>query len=674
MATIESVSPDPIGDMNSIHQDIPPAPPSLDPPISVPDTSFASQLTKSATPSAPYHPVQPTYKQPPAPQAPQQQDRSLTELTDKGDAIVKQVISGDTLLIRAQKGLNGPPTEQQITLTMIQGPKLGRRPGPRDTDSSEGTQDEPYAWASREFLRQLVIGELVQYSVEITVKNSKKIAKVMYNNENLSEKIVRAGLAKLREQPSKKGTEEYDRIVQFKEEAEALKLGMYSMVTTDSIRNVQTINQDTSTQFVDKHKGKILDGIVEQVLNGNTLRLCIPSTHQNFTAQITGIRCPSRDDPQDDPELGLRAKYAVEIRLLQRDVKIRFDGINNQVPLVTILHVRGNIAEYLIQEGFARVMQWSQKHLPDQQTRDKYKQLENAAKQKGVKIWLGAPPLSSSQSYSTDKKKYQAKVLEIVSAEQLILKTGDKQDSIQKVFLSSTRGPPRKEFESSRPTRALYDQPFFFEAREFLRKWLVGKKVSVEVDYTRPPQDQYSERICVTIIAPQGAGGGTNDNVKNVAEALIIRGLGLAIRHKGGDDLRSQHLDALMRAEGIAKDEGRGLHAKKMPDNAILKVAELSTDVSKARTFQSSLQRSGRVKAVVEYVTSGNRFRVYIPKEQILISFILTGISCPKGPGGPVQQGQEEPYGIDAINFSKEKVLQHDVSIIIYLVCGFMPL
>lgn len=52
------------------------------------------------------------------------------------------MISGDTLLIRAQKGVNGPPTEQQITLTMIQAPRLARRAGNRDTDNGEATQDE----------------------------------------------------------------------------------------------------------------------------------------------------------------------------------------------------------------------------------------------------------------------------------------------------------------------------------------------------------------------------------------------------------------------------------------------------------------------------------------------------------------------------------------------------
>ena len=48
--------------------------------------------------------------------------------------------------------------------------------------------------------------------------------------------------------------------------------------------------------------------------------------------------------------------------------------------------------------------------MPDQQTKDKYRQLENMAKQKGVKIWLGAPSLQSTPSYSSDRKKYQAKV------------------------------------------------------------------------------------------------------------------------------------------------------------------------------------------------------------------------------------------------------------------------
>lgn len=38
-----------------------------------------------------------------------------------------------------------------------------------------------------------------------------------------------------------------------------------------------------------------------------------------------------------------------------------------------------------------------------------------------------------------------------------------------------------------------------FEAREFLRKKLIGKKVNVVVDYIKPAQDQFSERVCCTV-------------------------------------------------------------------------------------------------------------------------------------------------------------------------------
>ena len=50
------------------------------------------------------------------------------------------MLSGDTLLIRAQRCLSGPPPEQQITLTMIQAPKLGRRAGP--TGDTTDVKDE----------------------------------------------------------------------------------------------------------------------------------------------------------------------------------------------------------------------------------------------------------------------------------------------------------------------------------------------------------------------------------------------------------------------------------------------------------------------------------------------------------------------------------------------------
>lgn len=53
-------------------------------------------------------------------------------------------------------------------------------------------------------------------------------------------------------------------------------------------------------------------------------------------------------------------------------------------------------------------------------------------------------------------------------------------------------------FAIGRP-RPLYDVPYMFEAREFLRKKLIGKRVSVKVDYVQPPANNFPEKICCTV-------------------------------------------------------------------------------------------------------------------------------------------------------------------------------
>lgn len=47
--------------------------------------------------------------------------------------------------------------------------------------------------------------------------------------------------------------------------------------------------------------------------------------------------------------------------------------------------------------------------------------------------------------------------------------------------------------------RPLYDIPFMFEAREFLRTKLIDKKVHVVVDYIQEARDSYPEKICATV-------------------------------------------------------------------------------------------------------------------------------------------------------------------------------
>lgn len=193
-----------------------------------------------------------------------------------------------------------------------------------------------------------------------------------------------------------------------------------------------------------------------------------------------------------------------------------------------------------------------------------------------------------------------------------------------------------------------------FEAREYLRKKLIGKKVNVTVDYIQAAKDNFPEKTCCTV---------TISGV-NVAEALVSKGLATVIRYRQDDDQRSSHYDELLAAETKAIKSQKGVHAKKDIPNH--RVTDISGDSSKAKTFLPFLQRAKRTEAIVEFVASGSRLRLFIPKESCLVTFLLGGISCPRGArpglnGQPASEG--EPFGEEALLYTKEKCLQQEVEI-----------
>jgi hypothetical protein len=76
------------------------------------------------------------------------------------------------------------------------------------------------------------------------------------------------------------------------------------------------------------------------------------------------------------------------------------------------------------------------------------------------------------------------------------------------------------------------------------------------------------------------------------------------------------------------------------------------------KEFLPFLQRNRRHSAVVEYVFSGHRFKLTIPKETCSIAFSLSGVRCP---------GKGEPYSDEAIALMRRRILQRDVEVQFYL-------
>ena len=82
----------------------------------------------------------------------------------EGFGTVKEVLSGDTVVVMGASK-SGPPPELKLTLASLQAPRIGFR---------KDRPDEPFAFASREFLRRLVIGKRVKFRVEYSVESISK--------------------------------------------------------------------------------------------------------------------------------------------------------------------------------------------------------------------------------------------------------------------------------------------------------------------------------------------------------------------------------------------------------------------------------------------------------------------------------------------------------------------
>lgn len=573
--------------------------------------------------------------------------------------IVKQVLSGDSLILR-DKPVNGPPREKQLNFAGVVAPKLARRP---TNGSNDGSKDQPYAWEAREYLRQRLIGQEVWFYSEKPPNANREYGYIKLgkdlNSENVVESIISEGLVTVRRDGVRQ-TPEHARLIELEDAARKARKGMWSdSPEADHVRNI-VWNIDNPKQFVDQHAGQLIKGIIEHVRDGSTVRaFLMPSrgVYQHVTLMMSGIRCPGfkldadgKPDTTAEVPFADEARFHVESRLLQRDVKIRLESNSNTNFLGTILHQDGNIAESLLRNGFAKCVEWSIPYVKE--GIERLRASEREAKNQRLRLWKDYKPPAALAN--TKDKELVGMVAEVFNGDAVAVKVGN---VTKKVFFSSIRPPRPKEDDAPRGknSRPLYDIPWMFEAREFLRKKLIGKKVTCTLDYVAPARDNYPEKFCYTVRLGD----------LNVAEAMLEKGLATVINYRQDDEQRSPEYDKLRAAQEQAIKGQKGLHAKK--DVPAHRINDLTTDHSRIKHhYLPSWQRALRTEAIVEFVASGSRLRLYCPKESCLVTFLLAGISCrrsarPAIGGAPAQEG--EPFGDEALQFTRERVLQRDVSV-----------
>ncbi|KAI9695869.1 MAG: hypothetical protein M1836_005986 [Candelina mexicana] len=548
-------------------------------------------------------------------------------------AKVKSVTSGDTLVLTS---VSNPNQERVLSLAYVSAPRLRR----------EG--DEPFAFESRDFLRRLLVGKVIQFTVVYNIPTGAKRdygIVTIQGGQTLPELAVGEGWLKLRDDASRKDDSEeagaqLEKLKLLEAKARADSKGLWA---SGSGRIENSYELSDPKAFLDEHKGQAIDAIVEKVLSGDRLivRLILgPTKHQQTMLLIAGIRAPTtkRTNPSDGKEqsgepFGEEAQQFVETRLLQRNVKVEILGTTPQNQLVgTVKHPNGSIAEFIVKAGLARCTDFHSTMLGGDMA--PLRQAEKLAKDGKLGMFKGHIAAKGAGASANAA----AVVSRVQTADTVYLR--NKAGAERRVNLSSVRQP-----KPTDPKQA----PFAADAKEFLRKRLIGKHVRATVDGRRPAQDGYDEREMATLVY----------NDKNIALLLVENGYASVIRHRRDDEDRSPIYDELLTAEEAAQKEGKGMYAAKPP--AAKQYVDYSETLQKAKIQLSLLQRQRKVPAIVDFVKSGSRFTVLIPRENAKLTFVLSGIRVPKSARGP--NDTAEPFGQEAHDFANRRCMQRDVEI-----------
>ena len=506
---------------------------------------------------------------------------------------------------------------------------------------------QPFAFHSREFLRELLVGKVIQFQVLYTIPTGAKreygIVKLP-SGQTLPELPISEGWVKVREDAGRRDESDetlalLDNLRDLETRARTESKGVWS---PESGTIAVSYEVSDPKALVDSSKGTQIDAIVEKVLGGDRLiiRLLVnPQKHIQTLVVTAGIRAPSTKrvnaDGTEQPgePFGDQSQQFVEARLLQRKVKASLLGVTPQNQLIaTVLHPNGNIAKFLLEAGLARCADHHSTLLGTEMA--SFRQAEQTAKNGRKGMFTGHVAPKARAAVDSDFV-----VSRVQNADTIFVRT--KAGAEKRISLSSIRQP-----KPSDPKQA----PFQADAKEFLRKKLIGKHVKVSIDGKKPASEGYEERDVATVK--------TANNV-NVALMLVEAGYASVIRHRRDDDDRSPDYDALLQAEDAAQKEQKGMWSPKPPKN--VSYQDYSESVQKAKIQASVLQRQKKVPAIVDFVKSGSRFTILIPRDNAKLTLVLSGVRAPRSARNPTEAS--EPFGQEAHDFAIRRCMQRDVEI-----------
>jgi len=531
----------------------------------------------------------------------------------------------------------GQPPIRDIFLSNASAPRLGYN----------NAEDQPWAWQSREFLRELVIGKKVKFHVEHRTANGREYGSVQTDTGvNLGEAIAAAGWVEVRPPPDGKEprTDEHKAMIESFANAKEQKIGMFQEDQTDA-ETPKPQEKLSAIKLFDRYKDKPTQATVEYIRDAGCYNVVLKDSRQKITLKVAGVNVPrvpskARQEEGEKPEpFALEARFFAERHLLHRDVEVLITApgeANRSGEFYGSIQMAGHsLAGQLIRNGYGKLVEWN---APPQEL-DNLKALQKEAAAKKLRLWKYASPEESS----TERTEWAGRVKEIRDGSSVVIEDVTSGES-KFVLLSNVKVPRLLRNEP---------QPYAYQARELLRKQALGNKVTVVVDYVRNERD-----YCTVFMGKT-----------NLASMLVEAGLANVVSYDENE--KSTVYQELTIAENRARAAGKNIWNKNAvpPVYRVTDLTLRSNDTekkeskAKAKQFVGALQRAGRVQGIVEHVFNGSRLKISIPNENCIIAFGLEALRTPSDRTS--DSDKEKELSKEVFNFVYDKLYQRDVDLIV---------
>ncbi|KAG8347450.1 putative RNA-binding protein [Trypanosoma vivax] len=573
--------------------------------------------------------------------------------------------------------LLGPPTAggpnlKYVALSYIQAPKLAKR-----TSGGGFTQEDPCAYEAVELVRSTFIGKVVKFTEDYAIESLQRSAGrvALANGEDASLLLLRHGLATVPDHMSHKMDkalfQQYTALVS---EARSAKKGLFASSAERRVRNMADLSGEETAKLGEKLKGTELLVRLEQVLLPTVCLVSAePLGHTEVAVHMPGVTVKDADCTVVSSE----AKFHVERYLLHRKVKLLFEGVDAfGNVLASVTSSEGAFQAELLSRDLVKL---NDSTLELTRYAAELRAAEKEARDKGLGLWKNSgastlatvlkvsadPSGTTAQSAAVSANDYQGptrfigSVVQVVSGDTIAVRSDDTGDLVRLslVGLRSSKSISREQDGRSPEVRLTYTD-YEWEAREFLRTNYVGKRVAVQVEYTRQISETKEVRPVALVSVPES---GEVINVSLLETGYVTFSL-------GRNDVCSAAA-VLQSASEAAVSKGVGIHRKGAAP--VVRILELShLGATRGKYYLSFLQRGMQgnrpplLKGVVDVVLGGGSLRVFIQRENFQIPVKVAGIITPMGALGGSSKG--EPFAEESKRFAVDRIQQREVEIQVY--------